>query len=191
MSVSDKTAVVTGAGSKRGIGRATAHALAAAGWNVAVLDLDEAGAKDVADEIAEQHGVQAVGVGCDVTDAASVETALATVAGAVPPVGAVVNNAGITSPIPFLEVTAEEWERMFAVNVARLLQRHPPARARHGRARLRPDRVPVVGLRRARRRRLRRASPTPRPRPPSSASPAPWPASSARTASRSTPSPPA
>src|SRR5215213_2689857 len=117
MSVSDKTAVVTGAGSKRGIGRATAHALAAAGWNIAVLDLDEAGAKDVATEIAEQHGVQAVGVGCDITDAASVETALASVDGAVPPVGALVNNAGITSPTPFLEVTAEEWERIFAVNV--------------------------------------------------------------------------
>jgi NAD(P)-dependent dehydrogenase (short-subunit alcohol dehydrogenase family) len=111
MSVSDKTAVVTGAGSKRGIGRATAHALAAAGWNIAVLDLDEAGAKDVATEIAEQHGVQAVGVGCDVTDAASVEAALAVVE------GAVVNNAGITSPTPFLEVTSEEWERIFAVNV--------------------------------------------------------------------------
>ena len=48
MSVSDKTAVVTGAGSKRGIGRATAHALAAAGWNIAILDLDEASAKDAA-----------------------------------------------------------------------------------------------------------------------------------------------
>jgi len=117
MSVSDYTAVVTGAGSKRGIGRATAHALAAAGWNVAVLDLDEAGAKDVATEIADQHGVQTVGVSCDVTDAASVENALAAVADAVPPVGAIVNNAGITSPTPFVEVTAEEWERIFAVNV--------------------------------------------------------------------------
>lgn len=117
MSVSAYTAVVTGAGSPRGIGRATAHALAAAGWNVAVLDLDETGAKDVAAEIAEKHAVQAVGVGCDVTDAASVENALAVVADAVPPVGALVNNAGITSPTPFLEVTAEEWERIFAVNV--------------------------------------------------------------------------
>ena len=34
-----------------------------------------------------------------------------------PPVGALVNNAGITSPTPFLEVTAEEWDRIFAVNV--------------------------------------------------------------------------
>ena len=34
-----------------------------------------------------------------------------------PPVGALVNNAGITSPTPFLEVTGEEWDRVFAVNV--------------------------------------------------------------------------
>jgi NAD(P)-dependent dehydrogenase (short-subunit alcohol dehydrogenase family) len=117
MSVSDKTAVVTGAASTRGIGRATAHALAAAGWNVAVLDLDEAGAKDAAAEIAERHGVQAIGVGCDVTDESSVENALAGLDGAVPPVGALVNNAGITSPTRFLEVTGEEWDRLFAVNV--------------------------------------------------------------------------
>jgi NAD(P)-dependent dehydrogenase (short-subunit alcohol dehydrogenase family) len=117
MPVSDKTAVVTGAGSKRGIGRATAHALAAAGWNIAIPDLDEASAKDAANEVAERHGVQAVGVGCDVTDGTSVDAALAAIEAAVPPIGALVNNAGITSPTPFLEVTAEEWERIFAVNV--------------------------------------------------------------------------
>jgi 2-hydroxycyclohexanecarboxyl-CoA dehydrogenase len=116
-SILAKTAVVTGAGSKRGIGRATAHTLAAAGWNIAILDLDEASAKDAATEVAERHGVQAVGVGCDVTDAASVETALAVVEQAVPAIGALVNNAGITSPTPFLQVTSEEWERIFAVNV--------------------------------------------------------------------------
>jgi NAD(P)-dependent dehydrogenase (short-subunit alcohol dehydrogenase family) len=117
VSTSDMTAVVTGAGSRRGIGRATAHALAAAGWNVAVLDLDEAGAKETADSVAASHGVAALGAACDVTDDASVDTALATVTGALPPVGAVVNNAGITSPVPFLEVTAAEWERVFAVNI--------------------------------------------------------------------------
>jgi NAD(P)-dependent dehydrogenase (short-subunit alcohol dehydrogenase family) len=117
MSVSDKTAIVTGAGSKRGIGRATAHTLAAAGWNIAILDLDEASAKDAAQEIAEQHGVQAVGIGCDVTDETSVEEALAALDGSAPPVGALVNNAGITSPTPFLEVTGAEWDRIFAVNV--------------------------------------------------------------------------
>lgn len=117
MSTSDMTAVVTGAGSRRGIGRATAHALAAAGWNIAVLDLDEAGAKETADSVAAAHGVAALGAACDVTDDASVDTALATVTGTLPPVGAVVNNAGITSPVQFLEVTAAEWERVFAVNI--------------------------------------------------------------------------
>jgi NAD(P)-dependent dehydrogenase (short-subunit alcohol dehydrogenase family) len=117
MSVSDKTAVNTGAGSKRGIGRATAHTLAAAGWNIAILDLDEGSAKDAAHEIEEQHGVHAVGIGCDVTDEASVENAITVLDGALPPVGAVVNNAGITSPTPFLEVTGEEWDRIFSVNV--------------------------------------------------------------------------
>jgi NAD(P)-dependent dehydrogenase (short-subunit alcohol dehydrogenase family) len=117
MSLSDKTAIVTGAGSTRGIGRATAHALAAAGWSIAVLDLDEASAKDAANEVAERHGVQAIGVGCDVTDETSVENALAALDGAVPPVGALVNNAGITSPTRFLDVTGEEWDRLFAVNV--------------------------------------------------------------------------
>jgi NAD(P)-dependent dehydrogenase (short-subunit alcohol dehydrogenase family) len=117
MSVHGKTALVTGAGSTRGIGRATAHTLAAAGWDIAVLDLDEASAKDAAHEIGERHGVQALGLGCDVTDEASVDDALAVLGESLPPVGALVNNAGITSPTRFVEVTGEEWDRIFAVNV--------------------------------------------------------------------------
>jgi NAD(P)-dependent dehydrogenase (short-subunit alcohol dehydrogenase family) len=117
MTVSDKTAIITGAGSKRGIGRATAHALAVAGWNVAILDLDEPSAKEAADEVAEQRQVQTAGIGCDVTDEGSVEAALAALDRSIPPVGALVNNAGITSPTRFLEVTGEEWDRIFAVNV--------------------------------------------------------------------------
>ncbi|MCI2238381.1 SDR family oxidoreductase [Paenibacillus sp. TRM 82003] len=117
MTVSDKTAVVTGGGSVRGIGRATAHALAAAGWNVAVLDLDEVSAEDAAHEVGERHGVQTAGIACDVTDETSVDDALGVLAAALPPVGALVNNAGITSPVPFLEVSGDEWDRVFAVNV--------------------------------------------------------------------------
>ena len=117
MSASEFTAIVTGAGSKRGIGRATAHALAAAGWNIAILDLDEASAKDAANEIAETRRVQASGVGCDVTDEDSVHGALAALDDSAPPIGALVNNAGITSPTRFLEVTGAEWDRIFAVNV--------------------------------------------------------------------------
>ncbi|HET7398147.1 MAG TPA: SDR family NAD(P)-dependent oxidoreductase [Intrasporangium sp.] len=136
MSVSDLTAVVTGAGSTRGIGRATAHALAAAGWNVAILDLDEASAKDAAHDVSQRSDAQAWGLGCDVTDEASVEAALAVLAGTgTPPVGALVNNAGITSPTPFLEVSGAEWDRIFAVNVRgayNLTRRVAPGMAERG-----------------------------------------------------------
>jgi len=117
MPETDKTAIITGAGSKRGIGRATAHALAAAGWTIAVLDLDEASAKDTAHEVAERHHVPTIGIGCDVTDETAVENALTALGGPMPPVGALVNNAGITSPTRFLDVTDPEWDRIFAVNV--------------------------------------------------------------------------
>jgi NAD(P)-dependent dehydrogenase (short-subunit alcohol dehydrogenase family) len=117
MTVSDRTAIVTGAASQRGIGRATAHTLAGAGWNVAVLDLDEAGAKDAANDITQAYGVKAYGLACDVTDEASVESALAVLNASAPPIGALVNNAGITSPTPFLQVTGREWDRVFDVNV--------------------------------------------------------------------------
>lgn len=116
-SITDLTAVVTGAASQRGIGRATAHALADAGWNVAVLDLDGPGAKEAADDLSATHAVTAVGIGCDVTDEASVAAALEQLAVSAPPVGALVNNAGITSPTRFLDVTGTEWDRIFAVNV--------------------------------------------------------------------------
>lgn len=115
--MSKSTAIVTGAASRRGIGRATAHALAAAGWDVAILDLDEIAAKEAAAEIADRHGVAAHGLACDVTDEASVEAAVAELERSAAPIGALVNNAGITSPVPFLEVSAAEWDRVFAVNV--------------------------------------------------------------------------
>jgi NAD(P)-dependent dehydrogenase (short-subunit alcohol dehydrogenase family) len=117
MSVTEMTAVVTGGASRRGIGRATTHALASAGWNVAVLDLDEAAAKDAADEIEQQHHVKAVGLACDVTDETAVDTVIDTLTADTPPIGALVNNAGITSPTKFLDVDGNEWDRIFAVNV--------------------------------------------------------------------------
>ncbi|MFZ3599344.1 SDR family NAD(P)-dependent oxidoreductase [Streptomyces sp. BH104] len=112
-----RTAVITGAGSRRGIGRATAHALAASGYHVAVLDLDKEAALDVAQEVADRHGVQTLGLAADVTDPAAVDAAIGEVEAALPPVGALVNNAGITSPVRFLDVSPAEWDRIFDVNV--------------------------------------------------------------------------
>ncbi|WP_275559798.1 SDR family NAD(P)-dependent oxidoreductase [Streptomyces sp. 5-6(2022)] len=112
-----RTAVVTGAGSRRGIGRATAHALAAAGYHIAVLDLDKQAAEDTAREVAARHGVQALGLVADVADADAVEAAITQTEAGLPPIGALINNAGITSPTRFLDVTPIEWDKIFEVNV--------------------------------------------------------------------------
>jgi 2-hydroxycyclohexanecarboxyl-CoA dehydrogenase len=113
----NRTALVTGAGSRRGIGQATAHALAKAGWDIAILDIDETSAKETAEHVASTHDVSTIGAQCDVTDPDSVRTALSTVESDLPAIGALINNAGITSPTRFLEVSDEEWDRIFEVNV--------------------------------------------------------------------------
>jgi 2-hydroxycyclohexanecarboxyl-CoA dehydrogenase len=113
----NSTAVITGAGSLRGIGRATAHALAGAGWNIAVLDVDEASAKETAREIVNTSGIKATAEQCDVTDKRGVDRAITTVEADLPPIGALVNNAGITSPTQFLDVSDDEWDHIFEVNV--------------------------------------------------------------------------
>jgi NAD(P)-dependent dehydrogenase (short-subunit alcohol dehydrogenase family) len=112
----ERTAVLTGAASPRGIGRALADRLAAEGWAVAVLDLDAGATGRAAEEIAAHRGARVLGVAADVTDERSVDRAITAVEEQLPPVVALGNLAGISSPTPFLEVTAEEWDRVFAVN---------------------------------------------------------------------------
>lgn len=113
----ERTVVVTGAGSERGIGRAVALRLARAGWSIAALDIDQAAAERTAREITERFGVQALGVACDIADEASVEAAGARVEAELPAVIGVANVAGISSPVPFLELTTAEWDRVFDVNI--------------------------------------------------------------------------
>lgn len=110
------SAIVTGAGSRRGIGRATARALARAGWNVALVDIDLDGARENAEEIRQTFAVAALAVQADVSDEGSVERAVASIHAELPPVAALVNNAGITAPTSFVATTTAEWDRIFAVN---------------------------------------------------------------------------
>ena len=72
----ERTVIVTGAVSERGIGRATAEYLAERGWNIGVIDLDDAASKDLAKELAEKHGVKAHGAGANIGDEASVRAAI-------------------------------------------------------------------------------------------------------------------
>lgn len=112
-----RTAILTGAASPRGIGRASAHYLAERGWNIGIIDIDGETAKRVAEEIAVEHGVQAAGAGADVSNEEQVRAAFDELEGALPQVVALVNLAGVSSPVPYLEVTPEEWNRVININL--------------------------------------------------------------------------
>jgi 2-hydroxycyclohexanecarboxyl-CoA dehydrogenase len=113
----ERTAVLTGAASPRGIGQATAHRLARNGWAVAILDLDGDASEATAARLAETYGVPTRGLAVDVTDEAAVDRALAAVEATLPPVIGLANVAGVSSPVDFLEVTTAEWDRVFDVNM--------------------------------------------------------------------------
>jgi 2-hydroxycyclohexanecarboxyl-CoA dehydrogenase len=111
------TAIVTGAASERGIGRATAHRLAREGWAIAAFDLDQDASARVANEIADEHRVPTLGLAVDIGDEDAVRSAVSAVVDGLPQLVGLVNNAGVSSPVPFLEVTSAEWKRVIDVNL--------------------------------------------------------------------------
>jgi NAD(P)-dependent dehydrogenase (short-subunit alcohol dehydrogenase family) len=108
-----RTALVTGAGSERGIGREVARALAGAGARVALGDLDEEGARRNAAEL----GGSALGLALDVTDPASVAGAVARTREQLGPVDVLVCSAGITRATALWDITVEEFDLVMGVNV--------------------------------------------------------------------------
>lgn len=112
-----RTVILTGAASPRGIGRTTAHYLAELGWNIGIIDLNAEAAKQLAGEISRVYGVEAIGAGANVADEETVRAAYDTLEEALPQIVAVVNIAGVSSSISYLEVTAEEWDRVLDINM--------------------------------------------------------------------------
>jgi NAD(P)-dependent dehydrogenase (short-subunit alcohol dehydrogenase family) len=104
-----RAALVTGGGA--GIGRAACHALAQAGAQVAVSDVDAAAAAKVAAEI----GGEAQRL--DVADEAQVREVVAAVAGRHGRLDILVNNAGLGARMPAVELPTERWRQVLAVNV--------------------------------------------------------------------------
>ncbi|MFI6327110.1 3-oxoacyl-ACP reductase FabG [Micromonospora chersina] len=111
---STRTAVVTGAA--RGIGAGVARRLARDGFAVAVVDLDEAAAQPVVDEI-EAAGGRALAVGADVADEQAVRAAVDRIAGELAEPTVLVNNAGITRDNLLFKMTADDWDAVVNVHL--------------------------------------------------------------------------
>jgi NAD(P)-dependent dehydrogenase (short-subunit alcohol dehydrogenase family) len=105
-----KTALVTGAG--RGIGRAIAIALAAAGAEPILVSRTPSQLEEVAREIASCEGKTSV-LPVDVTDTAAMRIAFA----GIPRLDILVNNAGLNRPQPFLEVDEATLDQLLTLNV--------------------------------------------------------------------------
>jgi len=104
-----KTVLITGAGG--GIGRGMAEALAGAGLDVVVADLDEAAARSAADAILERGG-RAEAIGLDVRDDGAVRRA---VSGLERAPDALINNAGLQCVARLEAFPQEDWERLIDV----------------------------------------------------------------------------
>lgn len=109
-----KTAVVTGAGS--GIGEGTVHALADAGMNVVVADINGDSAERVAADL-RAKGVGAIAATCDVSDQAAVAKLADAAYGEFGSVEVLHNNAGICFFAPVESTTAEQWRLTLDVNL--------------------------------------------------------------------------
>lgn len=108
-----KTAIITGAASARGLGKATARLFADHGARVAILDLDAGAAAAAAADI----GVGHIGLACDVTDKWACIDTVAAVLDAFGQVDVLVNNAGITQPLRILDIDPENYDAVLDVNL--------------------------------------------------------------------------
>jgi NAD(P)-dependent dehydrogenase (short-subunit alcohol dehydrogenase family) len=109
-----RVAVVTGGAS--GIGLGVGRAFVADGYRVALLDLDASAVEAAAAELSSE-GAPVLGLGVDVADRDAVAAGFDRVRSELGPVEILVTSAGIESFTPVVDITAERWDRIIAVNL--------------------------------------------------------------------------
>jgi 3-oxoacyl-[acyl-carrier protein] reductase len=112
-----ETALITGA--TEGIGRATAFALARAGYRVGVCARTESKVRKLVKEL-DAEGFEAAGATANVGDADQVARMVDQITGSLGDIDTLINNAGVLIGKPFEELTLEEWDTTMSTNVRSL-----------------------------------------------------------------------
>lgn len=113
MLMEKRVCVITGAASPRGIGLATARAFAAQGATAVILDLDADKSAAAADGMGNGH----YGLACDVADRDACEQVVDTILKRSQRIDVLVNIAGITQPLKFMEITQDNYEAVTDVSL--------------------------------------------------------------------------
>ena len=113
MLLEGKTAIITGAASPRGIGKATAQLFAEHGARVAIVDLAAADPQTAAADIGREHR----GYACDVRDKAGCAATVRQIIGDLGQVDVLVNNAAISRANPMMEISPEDYDEVMDVNL--------------------------------------------------------------------------
>lgn len=108
-----RTAIVTGAASPRGLGKAIARLFAQHGARVAILDLNEAAAMMAANDLGDPH----LGFACDVTDRSTCDAVVSGLVDRWGRLDVLVNNAGITQALAIMSISPEDYDAVLDVNL--------------------------------------------------------------------------
>jgi NAD(P)-dependent dehydrogenase (short-subunit alcohol dehydrogenase family) len=114
MRLEGKVAAITGGAN--GIGRGIALRFAQEGALVAIGDVDEAGARAAANEIAEETGTRTLGMKCDVTSRSEIKAFVQAAAEKLGRFDVMVANAGIAIGVRAIDTTEEQWDRTMEIN---------------------------------------------------------------------------
>lgn len=111
----ERVVLITGAG--QGIGRAIAHGFAAEGAFVVVNDTSASGLAPIVAREIEEAGGSALAAEADVADEEQVDGLAQRLIDDLGHVDVLVNNAGVTSHVPFVELSVAEWDRVISINL--------------------------------------------------------------------------
>lgn len=114
-SMKGKASVVTGAA--QGLGKAMAEALASAGSDIVIAEINTDLAAETAREIAKNYGVKAEAVKCDVTSPEDNQKVVEHTVAVFGKIDVMINNAGIVKHIPAEDVKPEEWQAVININL--------------------------------------------------------------------------